>query len=320
MAISADLCQELAIDARRVLAHEGMDRHTSFRIGGPADWLITPDSPAEIARVLQYGNDHHLPVQILGRGSNVVVASQGLRGIALSLGNDFADIIVDGDRIIAEAGATLAALAGTAARHGLGGLEFASGIPGTVGGAVLMNAGAYDRCMADVVSWTEFLNEQGTAHRLSLGQQEFGYRSSIFSRRGDIICRTGFQLVRTGRQAIYARMNDLACRRRLSQPLEWPSAGSAFKRPAGHFAGKLIADSGLKGFRIGGAAVSTKHAGFIINLGGATPQEVMAVFSHVQRVVRQKTGILLEPEVRFIGDWSDQPEQDRLLTDIAVCG
>ena len=288
----------------RVLAAERMDRHTTFRVGGPADFYFEPTKAEELAAILEIARACQLPVTILGNGSNIVVSDSGIRGLVISLGDQMAGIRRSGDDLIVQAGAKLSSVAAFAAREGLGGLAFASGIPGTIGGAVMMNAGAYDHCMADVVVRTVFLDTDLQLKSVQGADHQFTYRHSCFKGTGWIVTETVLHLAPQESTQIYAEMADLAARRRASQPLEFPSAGSAFKRPTGYYAGKLIADSGLKGCRIGGAEVSEKHAGFIINRGQATASDVALLFGHVRATVEARFAVRLEPEVRFIGDWS----------------
>jgi UDP-N-acetylmuramate dehydrogenase len=305
-AFAAALLAIIPEQSGRVLRDEPMADHTTFRVGGPADFFIEPATVAEIQAVLRAARDSEVPVTLLGNGSNVVVADAGIRGAVVSLGQPFAKISREGLSIQAQAGAKLSSIAAFAAREGLGGLAFASGIPGTLGGAVMMNAGAYDHCMAEIVTEVEYLDEKGelqTACGESLG---FGYRISCFKDTGRIITSTRMVLSPEEPTAIWDQINTLAQRRRQSQPIELPSAGSAFKRPPGYYAGKLIADCGLKGCRISGAEVSVKHAGFIVNraVGETTAADVRSLFEKVQAVVYSQFGVQLEPEVRFIGDWS----------------
>lgn len=288
----------------RLKEKELMSEYTTFRLGGPADCLFLPSGISELKSVLEFAANNKIIVTLLGRGSNVIISDSGIRGLTIMISEHMSSIVCEGSTLIAEAGASLAALSGTAANSSLCGLEFASGIPGAVGGGVMMNAGAYDGCLADSLIWTEYLDENNELKRLEADQHEFGYRSSFFTGSSKVIVRSAFELKPGSYDSIITKMADLAARRRTSQPLEKPSAGSAFKRPVGHYAGKLISDCGLKGYTYGGAGVSEKHAGFIVNLGSASASDVLAVFCHVQRIVFKETGVLLEPEVRFAGDWN----------------
>jgi UDP-N-acetylmuramate dehydrogenase len=300
-------------EIRAILPHVGarlqadvvMATRSTFQIGGPADILFEPANATEIEQIAAYCFEKGVPLTVLGNGSNVLVSDRGIRGVVLVIGDEMSEMTFIGTQIVADAGIRLSTLAGAAARQGLSGLEFASGIPGTLGGAILMNAGAYGQCMADVVVLTEFLDEQ-LVHRSLVGAEHgFGYRCSAFSDRSAIILRACLKLQQDDPQAIFARIADLSLRRRASQPLDMPSAGSTFKRPEGHFAGKLISDCGLKGCRIGDAQVSEKHAGFIINLGLGCAADTRSLIEKIKREVAEKTGIHLEPEVRFVGEWQE---------------
>jgi len=299
---------------QRILPNEPMARHTTFQVGGPADVFFEPASVEEIRIAKAYAMEHGIPVTVLGNGSNVVVADRGIRGLVISLGNHFAAVSVRGNHIDAQAGLQLARLSALALQNGLGGLEFASGIPGTVGGAVMMNAGAYDHCMADVLIEATCLTKNLEVLTLPAADLQLDYRSSIFydghALAGSIVLSVTVELSARPVDAIRQEIIELGRRRNASQPLEWPSAGSAFKRPPGHYAGRLIADCGLKGCRIGGAEVSEKHAGFVINTAGATASDIRRLFRRVQLEVMAKTGVCLCPEVRFIGDWPDDERAD----------
>lgn len=304
MNIFAELTAIFPEAGNRLKENEKMSEYTTFRLGGPADCLFLPSGTGELQRALAFASEHKIVVTLLGRGSNVVVSDRGIRGLTVMISEHMGSIERAGSTLVADAGASLASLAGTAANSSLSGLEFASGIPGAVGGGVMMNAGAYDGSLADCLIWTEYLDENNELKKLMADQHEFGYRSSFFMGSSKVIVRSAFNLKQGRYEDIVEKMADLAARRRASQPLEKPSAGSAFKRPVGYYAGKLISDCGLKGYVHGGAGVSEKHAGFIVNLGSATASDVLAVFCHVQRTVYNETGVLLEPEVRFAGDWS----------------
>jgi UDP-N-acetylmuramate dehydrogenase len=299
---------------QRILTDEPMARHTTFQVGGPADVFFEPASVEEIRLAKAYAMKNDVPLTVLGNGSNVVVADRGIRGLVISLGNHFAASSVRGNRIEAQAGLQLARLSAIALQNGLGGLEFASGIPGTVGGAVMMNAGAYDHCMADVLVEVTCLTKSLDLLTLPAADLQLDYRSSIFSDghdlAGSIILSMAVELPARPVEEIRREIIELGRRRSTSQPLEWPSAGSAFKRPPGHYAGRLIADCGLKGCRIGGAEVSEKHAGFVINAAEATASDVRRLFRRIQREVLARTGVCLCPEVRFIGDWADEERSD----------
>lgn len=280
---------------------EPLAGYTSFRIGGPADLLVEVNTRAELAKLISYCERMAIPWFFLGRGTNVLVDDTGLRGVALRFGPDFARITVDGVCLRAGAAAPLALVAETAARHGLSGLEFASGIPGSLGGGVFMNAGSYGGEMKDVVVAAEVYQPGIGFVTFSRDEMAFGYRTSILQKTGGILVEALLQLTPGDETAIRAEMKRLNAQRRAKQPLDYPSAGSVFKRPAGAFAGQLIEEAGLKGRRIGQAQVSPKHAGFIVNLGGATARDVLALIEEIQTIVFQRTGYRLEPEIRILG-------------------
>ncbi|NLC52738.1 MAG: UDP-N-acetylmuramate dehydrogenase [Firmicutes bacterium] len=280
---------------------EPLASYTSFRIGGPVDLLIEVNTRAELARLISYCEGTGIPWYFLGRGTNVLVDDAGLRGVAFRFGPDFARITVEGNSLRAGAAAPLALVAETAARYSLSGLEFASGIPGSLGGGVFMNAGSYGGEMKDVVVAAE-IYQPGTGFiTLNRDELKLGYRTSVLQETGGILVEALLQLTPGDEATIRAAMKTLNAKRRAKQPLEYPSAGSVFKRPTGAFAGQLIEAAGLKGHRIGQAQVSPKHAGFIINLGGATARDVLALIEEVQNIVFQRTGYRLEPEIRILG-------------------
>ena len=285
----------------RVLENAPMSRYTTFRVGGPADVLFLPASMEELRTALAAAKAEGVPVCLIGNGSNLIVRDGGIRGLVIALGEPFSELRVEGAQVWAQAGARLSAVAAAAQRAGLAGLEFASGIPGTLGGGCAMNAGAYGGELKDVLVWADVLLD-GELHRLSRDEMEMGYRSTMPLRRGAIVVAACFELRRDDPEAIQERMRDLANRRREKQPLNLPSAGSTFKRPEGHFAGALIEQCELKGCTIGGAQVSEKHAGFIVNVGDATAADILNLIEHVQRVVRAQTGVHLETEVRVLGE------------------
>lgn len=289
-------------DPERVLCDELMSNHTTFRIGGPADWLVLPKSVEEITAVLAAAKAESVPVTVLGRGSNVLVADKGIRGLVLRLGKYMSGIRHDGLTIYAGAGASLGDVSRYAAKLSLTGLEFAIGIPGTIGGAVFMNAGAYEGEMRQVVSAVTALCPDGGLTRYCCEELDFGYRHSIFSDNQSLICEVELQLAPGDAVAIRTKMDECTFRRNTRQPVELPSAGSVFKRPPGYYAGTLIEQTGLKGLTIGGAQVSEKHAGFIVNIGGATARDVLALIREVQQRVYKKFSVRLEPEIRQIGE------------------
>ena len=285
----------------RVLENAPMSRYTTFRVGGPADVLFLPASVEELRTALAAAKAEGVPVCLIGNGSNLIVRDGGIRGLVIALGEPFSELRVEGTQVWAQAGARLSAVAAAAQRAGLAGLEFASGIPGTLGGGCAMNAGAYGGELKDVLVWADVLLD-GELRRLSRDEMEMGYRSTMPLRRGAIVLSACFELRQDDPETIQERMRDLANRRREKQPLNLPSAGSTFKRPEGHFAGALIEQCGLKGCTIGGAQVSQKHAGFIVNTGEATAADILNLIEHVQNVVQAQTGVHLETEVRVLGE------------------
>lgn len=283
-----------------VLREEPMKNHTSFRIGGPADIYVQPGSESEAVAVLELLRREGAPFVVIGNGSNLLVDDAGVRGVVVEIGRGLSDVTADGTCMTAGAGILLSRLANAALDAGLTGLEFASGIPGSLGGAVVMNAGAYGGEMQDVVVCTRYFDGAAQAVREITGAaHKFGYRRSVF-RAGDVILSAQMQLAAGDKAEISEKMKDLNNRRKEKQPVELPSAGSTFKRPEGYYAGKLIADAGLAGYRVGGACVSEKHCGFIVNDKNATCADVRRLMEHVQQVVYERFGVELEPEVRFL--------------------
>ncbi|MDR7868107.1 MAG: UDP-N-acetylmuramate dehydrogenase [Sporomusaceae bacterium] len=290
------------IAAPRLLLDEPLSKHTTFRIGGPADYLVLPASTREVAAVLVVAREYGMPVTILGNGSNVLVRDKGIRGLVLKFDATMGSITHSGTTVKAGAGASLGDVARYAAGQGLTGLEFAVGIPGSIGGAVFMNAGAYEGEIGCVVAAVTAVCADGRLQRFGHADIRFGYRDSVFQHNGCIICEVELALAAGDDDAIDTKMNDYTNRREAKQPIEMPSAGSTFKRPPGYFAGTLIEQAGLKGFKIGGAQVSGKHAGFIVNAGGATAADVLALIKEVQRQVQERFGVRLQPEVRIFGE------------------
>ena len=280
-----------------------MSEYTSFKIGGPCDLLVTPPDPDALACVLRYAHERALPTFILGKGSNLLVADTGMDGIVISLAR-LNQVHIDGNHVYCEAGVTLKDLCDAVADAGLSGLEFACGIPGSLGGAVYMNAGAYDGEMKDVVVGVTVMDQSGRVFEMTADEMAFSYRHSRL-KESALICLGAKMCLQPAAVAdIRATMDTLNARRDDKQPLDLPSAGSTFKRPPGRFAGKLIIDAGLQGHRIGGAGVSMKHAGFIVNHGDATAADVAALIQHIQTTVQAAFDVQLEPEVRFVGRWS----------------
>lgn len=290
------------IPRTRLLIDEPLSKHTTFKIGGPADYLVFPSSVEEIASVMVVAKEYGLPVTVLGNGSNILVLDKGIKGLVLKFNNEMSCIQHSGTRIHVGAGAMLADVSRYAAEQGLSGMEFAIGIPGSIGGAVFMNAGAYCGEMCQIVAGALTVSKDGSIQRFSETDIAFGYRHSIFQDNGYIICEVELNLQLQEQPTIKEKMNDYTVKRETKQPLEMPSAGSTFKRPPGHFAGTLIEQAGLKGFTVGGAQVSTKHAGFVINAGGATAQDVLNLIKEVQCHVYEHSGVMLEPEVRIVGE------------------
>ena len=282
---------------------EPLSKHTTFRVGGPADCLIEIGSVEQLKKIQKYLKLIEIPYAVVGNGSNLLAGDKGYRGVILELGEKLADIRVEGNKITAQAGALLSRIAKAALDHGLTGLEFASGIPGTVGGAMVMNAGAYGGEMKQVVTSVTVLDREGNELVLDNETMEFGYRTSVIKHHPLLVTEVTMELTAGDPAAIKAQMEDLAARRREKQPLEYPSAGSTFKRPEGYFAGELIMKAGLRGFQIGGARVSDKHCGFVINAGGACAQDVLDVIQEVQRRVLEQFGVELEPEVIMLGEF-----------------
>ncbi|MBQ6569036.1 MAG: UDP-N-acetylmuramate dehydrogenase [Clostridia bacterium] len=285
-----------------VLENESMAKHTSFKIGGPADLFITAGSGQALGVLLDFCRNNEIQYTVLGNGSNVLVSDDGIRGAVIVPGGELAEIRGLGEgKIKCGAGAKLISVCRFALESELSGLEFAYGIPGSVGGAVFMNAGAYGGEIKDVIVSAAFIDKDGKAVTLPAEELDLSYRHSIFSTNGGIITEAVFSLQKAEKAGIKAKMDELMGRRRDKQPLEYPSAGSVFKRPEGAFAGTLIEQCGLKGYNIGGAMVSQKHAGFIVNAGGATANDVLRLVEHIQKTVFEQTGYSLECEIRKIG-------------------
>lgn len=287
-----------------ILSKEPMWKHTTFRVGGEADCFVRISSPSQLAGLIPRLKENKIPWFIMGNGSNLLVGDKGFRGVILQIGSKMGALSTEGSRIRAGAGALLSAAAKYAMEQGLSGLEFASGIPGTVGGGVMMNAGAYGGEMKQVIRSVTVLDENGRVFELDRDSMEFGYRTSVIKRRRLIVLEAVMALEAGDREEIRAKMEELAARRKEKQPLEFASAGSTFKRPEGYFAGKLIMEAGLRGYGVGGARVSEKHCGFVINAGEACAADIAAVIKEVQRRVKEHSGVSLEPEVIFLGDFA----------------
>lgn len=292
-----------ATSIAQVLEHEPMARHTTMRVGGPAEILFSPASEGELLFAVREAKRAGAPFRIIGNGSNLLVLDGGLPGLTIRLGEAFSKISVDGNQIRAQAGALLSRVAAAARDASLTGLEFASGIPGSAGGGMAMNAGAYGGQLSDVFEGCRALDpETGIISALGPAEMALGYRESAALSRGLIVTEAAFRLTAGDRTAIQAKMDDLSARRREKQPLNLPSAGSTFKRPEGHFAGALIEQAGLKGLRVGGACVSEKHAGFVVNDRNATARDVLDLIRLVQARVLEHSGVRLETEVRILGE------------------
>ena len=277
-----------------------MSEHIYFRVGGPADILVTPVNEEQVVNTLKLCREYNVPYFILGNGSNILVKDGGISGVVIKF-NKLNKITTEGNCVTAQSGALLKDVSKAALENNLRGFEFACGIPGSIGGAVFMNAGSYDGEMAHVIKSARVIDENCNIKNLTKEELELGYRSSIVMKKGYVVIEATVELESGEYASIKDKIDDLTNRRESKQPLEYPSAGSTFKRPEGYFAGKLIQDSGLKGFSIGGAAVSEKHSGFVINKGGATAKDVLDVIAHVQKTVKENFDVELHTEVRIIG-------------------
>ena len=306
MNINSEVIENLTniVGEKSVLLDEPMSKHTTFRVGGAADVYLRPGSIAETVSLIGILKRMAVPYVIIGNGSNLLVSDKGIRGAVVEIGSGMEGYRVDDNILYAEAGIKLSKLANIALRNSLSGLEFASGIPGTLGGAVCMNAGAYDGEMRDVIREVTYYDDKGNINTISNERCEFDYRRSFFSGKNHVVLGCSLKLTKEEPEKIKSKMEDYNKRRKEKQPLEKPSAGSTFKRPAGYFAGKLIQDAGLKGYSIGGAAVSEKHSGFVINDGDATAKDIYELILYIKRTVKEKFDIELEPEVKLIGDFS----------------
>lgn len=286
-----------------VLKDEPMKKHTTFRIGGPADYFVTPESKEEIQAIVELCKKEKIPYSVIGNGSNLLVGDKGYRGVILQIFKKMNQIRVEENKIYAGAGALLSKIAATALSESLTGFEFAAGIPGTLGGAVRMNAGAYGGEMKDVLTEVTVLTREGEIRTVPAEKLEMGYRTSLAAKNGWIILEAVLKFQKGDAEAIRGRMEELKMQRVTKQPLDLPSAGSTFKRPEGYFAGKLIMDAGLRGFTVGGAQISEKHCGFVVNKGGATAEDVRNLICAVQKKVQEEAGVKLEPEVKFLGEF-----------------
>lgn len=291
------------ITDEQIKLEEPMKNHTTFRIGGPAEIFVTPGSIGEVRDIIAVCRKQAVPYYVMGNGSNLLVSDRGYEGVIIQIFKEMNEIRIEGDTVAAQAGALLSAIANQALEEGLAGFEFASGIPGTLGGACIMNAGAYGGEMKDVVREVTLLTPEGEIRDVPGEQMEFGYRTSMAARTGAVILAARIRLRRGDQEAIRARMEELREKRVSKQPLEYPSAGSTFKRPEGYFAGKLIQDAGLRGFTVGKAQVSEKHCGFVVNKGQATAADVAELMRRVSDKVEEQFGVRLEPEVKRLGEF-----------------
>ncbi len=291
------------LPAEDIKIREPLDRYTSFRTGGEADCMLLVNDAEQLGKLLKYmsitGNDYFL----LGNGTNLLVSDRGYDGTVIKFGPGMSRIHVDGERVYVQAGALLSQTAKRAMEEGLSGLEFASGIPGSIGGGLVMNAGAYGGEMSQIVESVTVMNESGEIMELDCDTMEFGYRTSVIKNRAFVVLEAALHLQRGNKADIQAKMEEFAARRKEKQPLEYPSAGSIFKRPEGYFAGKLIMDSGMRGYRVGGAQVSEKHCGFIINTGNATSEDIAELMAEVQDRVKERFRVSLEPEIVRLGEF-----------------
>ena len=285
----------------RIMKEEPMRLHTTFRAGGPARFFVVPETAQQLRQIVRCCQEEEVAYYIIGNGSNLLVSDQGYEGVVIQIFREMNRIEVQGEVITAQAGALLSAVASRALEAGLTGFEFAAGIPGTLGGACVMNAGAYGGEMKDVLKEVQVLTRQGEIITLQKEQLEMGYRTSVIAREQYIVLEAAIKLEKGDVQAIRDRMEDLKNRRVTKQPLEYPSAGSTFKRPEGYFAGKLIQDAGLRGFQVGGAQVSEKHCGFVINKDHATAGEINELIRQIQEKVKEDSGVELETEVKRLG-------------------
>lgn len=293
------------VNESKIKFDEPMAKHTTLKVGGTADVMVMPETVEDIQNTIKFAKESNIPVLVIGNGSKLLVLDEGIRGIVIKIGSRFANVTVEGENITAEAGLSLPRLAIIAKDNSLTGLEFAAGIPGFVGGGVFMNAGAYGSDMATVVSEVTYLDENLEIKTKTKDELEFEYRKSFFKNykdKGYVILQAKFKLEKGDKEQIEAKMKENNDARKLKQPLEYPNAGSTFKRPEGYFVGKLIDDLDLKGYRIGGAEISTKHSGFIVNLGDAKAKDILRLINHIKEKVYDANGVKLEEEIIIIGE------------------
>ncbi|MGI5911813.1 MAG: UDP-N-acetylmuramate dehydrogenase [Syntrophomonadaceae bacterium] len=290
------------LPADRLLFNEEMKNHTTFRIGGPVDVMVIPQDEEDVRIVISFCKKNNFPLFIFGMGSNLLVRDGGIRGIAIKLGDSLDQVEVVGEEILAQAGVRLSTLARIAAFHSLSGLEFAEGIPGSLGGALVMNAGAYDGEIKEIVVEATAISSDGFLKTFRAEEMQFSYRQSIFQNNGYTILTARLKLNRGNRENIEQRMCELAYSRNKKQPLDKPSAGSTFRRPQGYFVGPMLEEMGLKGYRIGGAEVSPKHAGFIVNVGDATANDVLQLIAYIKEKAKEHFGVELQTEIKVVGE------------------
>ena len=291
------------ISVEKIKTDEPMKMHTTFRIGGPAKYYVVPETKEDVKAIVECCKNADMPYYILGNGSNLLVSDKGYEGVVIQIFKNMNQITLDGECITAQAGAILSSVANKALDAELTGFEFAAGIPGTLGGACVMNAGAYGGEMKDVLVNVVVLTQDGDFLTIPAEELELGYRTSIIAKKNYIVLEATIKLSKGDKEAIKGRMDELKVQRTTKQPLEYPSAGSTFKRPVGHFAGKLIQDAGLRGFQVGGAQVSEKHCGFVINKDQATAADVAELMRQVSAIVKEQFGVELEAEVKRLGEF-----------------
>lgn len=288
------------VPKENIKTKELLKKHTTFRIGGYADFFVSPENNGQLSKLVKALNDNNIKYYILGNGSNILAPDEGYEGVIIYIGENMSDIEVSGTKIVAGAGALLSRTAKEALKCSLAGMEFAAGIPGSIGGAVVMNAGAYGGEMRDIIVSATVCDRNGNIFILTKDELELSYRHSIIEEKEYIVLECEINLKKGKAEDIKAVMDDFSSRRREKQPLEYPSAGSTFKRPTGYFAGKLIEDAGLKGYTVGGAKVSEKHSGFVINTGNATAEDVRSLIKYVSEEVYRQFGVVIEPEVKIL--------------------
>lgn len=287
-----------------IYCNEPMKRHTTFRVGGPADYFVEPENSKQIVELLSIANECHVPYIILGNGSNVLVSDKGYPGMVIHISAKMNQIMISGNKMVVGAGARMSTVGKTACEKGLAGFAPLTGIPGTIGGAVMMNAGAYGGEMKDVLVSATVIDREGNCFVLSKEELQLGYRTSVVAEKGYIVVEVELEFQKGDKETIQKQMDEWSIARKTKQPLEYPSAGSTFKRPEGYFAGKLIDEAGLRGYQVGGARVSEKHCGFVINYDQATAGDIYQLMQDVSKKVKEQFGVALEPEVKLIGDFS----------------